>query len=100
MNSEVKLSVGEWFVLFLLSIPLSVYGVVVVWALWGWFAVPLGLPYLTYAHTMGLCILITICTFSPKPNTKTFDERLGDVFGKLVMLGFAHLMGWIFYGLM
>ena len=54
---------GEAAVVFVLSIPLSVYRGFVLALLWRWFVVPLGAPAIGVVHAMGLSWLVGLATY-------------------------------------
>lgn len=43
-----------------LAAVVAIYEGYVIWVLWGWFAIPLGLPAITLAHAIGIDILISM----------------------------------------
>jgi hypothetical protein len=63
--------------------------------LWRWFAVPLGLPPLTYWHVFGLSVLIGVFVWQYKPNPKTFEQRNDRASAHAAMLVLALGVGWL-----
>lgn len=55
--------------------------------MWKWFAMPMGLPALTFAHCMGVGLLISYMTYqsdarNDRPTPKTLNaniERAGEI---------------------
>lgn len=57
--------------------------------LWGWFLVPLGVPEIGFAHSIGVCILISFLTFqnikSYVDDNKTAEQRAGEYIGWIIL---------------
>lgn len=60
-DDEIKLSAGGKFAVTLLTMivrtPLDAWAV---WLFWGWFAVPLGAPAITFWQAMGLDLFVSL----------------------------------------
>jgi hypothetical protein len=71
----------------LLSIPLSLYTAWCITTLWSWFAVPYGLPQLSYATAVGLVLIVSILKGNlsvKKDDNKTLAENVGIFIGVLL----------------
>ena len=75
----------------LLSIPLFLYTAWCITTLWGWFAVPYGLPQLSYATAVGLILIVSIFKVKgqvpllfKKDDNKTLAGNVGIIIGQLL----------------
>ena len=80
--------------LFLAFIAFIVTKVFSVMLMWNWFIVPLGVISITYAHAMGITLLLGVLTH-PIQAMKDDDENPAKVFGYSIGLWLIVLMGWI-----
>jgi hypothetical protein len=70
-----------------LSIPIFLYTAWCITTLWGWFAVPYGLPQLSYATAVGLVLIVSILNGNlsvKKDDNKTLAENVGIFIGVLL----------------
>jgi hypothetical protein len=75
----------------LLSIPIFLYTAWCITTLWGWFAVPYGLPQLSYATAVGFVLIVGIFkvkgqvpSLFKKDENKTLAENVGTLIGQLL----------------
>lgn len=75
----------------LLSIPIFLYTAWCITTLWGWFAVPYGLPQLSYATAVGFVLIVGLLRIKgqvpslfKKDDTKTLTENVGTIIGQLL----------------
>ena len=57
----------------------AIDGVVVV-VLWGWFAVPLGLPTIGVAHAVGISALVALVVAAPVPKSAEDDDEWEEIY--------------------
>jgi hypothetical protein len=69
------------------------YGAFVVWVLWGWFMVPLGLPQITIAWAVGIALMGAVLQATPPPANED-DRRMHAITGLLKPV-FALAIGWV-----
>jgi hypothetical protein len=76
-----------------LAVLLGVYDGFVVWVLWGWFVVPLGVPQIGVAWAIGVSVLVGVLapTPPPAPDGKRTDHFAAVAFKPALAL----LIGWI-----
>lgn len=85
-------------------IPTSIYFILahgfVLSKLWGWFAVPLGLPVLGVLHAAGLMGLIRLFTYTVKPFPTKNDEEDPDVTKRVLHIVMLATLPWLslFFG--
>ena len=60
----------------------------IIWVLWGWFMVPLGIPVITFVHAVGISVLVGVFTSNPKPKTDAEHRAYQDTNN----LMYAHFM--------
>ena len=77
----------------LVSILASLWKAYVFFELWGWFAVPLGLPEITYWHAFGLATLMIVAVYQMRPPKRdeetSYRETLRTAFFSAGMFAFA-----------
>lgn len=87
--------------LIVLGVPVGVLWRAYVFAvLWGWFAVPLGAPALTFAAAIGLLLLVSLSTAHlANDKTDTDDgmwEAIGTMLAKIILIPLVPLVvGWV-----
>ena len=101
MDSEEK-QVDGWlkiigFLVALMAIPVTGY---VVFKLWNWFCVPLGIPAITWINALGIYLLFTFMCPRNKNKKLTGKECLTWSIEIWIKCGFFLLLGWIFKSLM
>lgn len=75
-------------------IPMGLFASWVHLVLWGWFAVPLGLPILTLGQVFGLRMVVNYFIQSLVPIGKKYEseaEELSAIFGIPVIYGLLYL---------
>ena len=82
-----------------LLIPLSLEGGWILWSLWGWFAVPLGLPAIGFWQICGLDLLKSVIMHRSRP-TRPAKEVLSEAFGWMVAMPILWALGWGFHHFM
>lgn len=67
-------------------------------ALYGWFAVPLGAPALGWAHTLGLIVLASALSASPRPGEArvTYGAEMTARWWRFVQ---RMALGWVAHGI-
>jgi len=88
MSQETEDGCITFLIGLLLGVALAFAGAFVEWKFWGWFAVPIGMPILTYWQVMGLGMLVGIAT-SKLPvqtckDTRTPNEKNETVLWNLL----------------
>lgn len=83
----------------LLSLTGLVLAIGVVWSLWSWFLVPLGLPQVGLLHAAGLMLCLAVVRgLKPPKDTRPALERfwgvLASVITLLILWGVAALLAW------
>jgi len=79
----------ERLISFFVSIPVAIFGGIVVFCLWGWFVVPLHVPAIGIAHAIGLSITAKVMAGTLKVDLEN-DDDLSDT---LVKYGLSVLIG-------
>ena len=73
----------------------------VVSVLWGWFAVPLGLPSVDIAWAIGISLTVGLLTYQYNgKNTKTEDDFGHALAFATIFPAFILMIGWIVHGFM
>ena len=97
MTHDYKPSGGLVLATFVLLIPLGLFASWVHWVLWGWFAVPLGLPVLTVWQMYGARLVVNYALQASVREVKATDDTdyIGKVFVIPAIGGFLYLgIGW------
>lgn len=86
---------------FITGILMIVAGILIegffVMKLWTWFIVPpFGVPILTYAHSIGIMMFITLVLKSiPKGENKPISELITDWLSGLIIMIILFIIAWI-----
>lgn len=89
------------FIGLLAIIPLAIiFNAFVLYKMWGWFLVPLGLPQIGMAHAWGLAILIGMFTVRSKIQSKDKKERIAEGVTMALSPFMALLFGYIAHRMM
>lgn len=78
------------------AIPLAAWGAWLFLPLWGWFAVPLGLPALTWGQMVGLLYIVGVIRargYDPRQRELTGLEIAGVLFAGFLQPVLALAMG-------
>ncbi len=62
-----------------LIVPLGLFRGWILSILWGWFAVPMGLPALGVAHVWGLALLIGLATYQSRINLASEELEFSEI---------------------
>lgn len=71
----------------------------VIWLMWGWFVVPLGVPAIGVVHALGLSALVGVLTHDGKDSDDA-DSALAAVITHLLRSGLWALLGWAVHAAM
>lgn len=90
----------------LLTFILLFVGVVtttwVLWMLWGWYAVPAGLPEVSMKTIFGMDLIITFMTYRPPIDPNKPSKRWSELSQQIILNSiafplFALFCGWVVY---
>jgi hypothetical protein len=87
------------FLLLALTVPLTLETGWVIWSLWAWFLVPLGVPALGFWQASGLLLLKDIIV-ARRSSNRPANDILSETLGWMVMLPVIWGLGRIFCTLM
>lgn len=91
--ATLVMGIGSIVGLMAFGMAASVLWALVIWHLWGWFAVPLGAPILGLAHVWGLMILKGILTFRQPAEGEKQDWLLMITY-PLIAWAFGAVAAW------
>jgi len=88
----------------ILFLPANAWNAFIVYKLYGWFAVPVGAPILSWLNVWGLVLLFEILTLKTSSGTTEVLPRLGKALTTLVVgtvtVSIMFLVGLLIHGLM
>jgi len=74
--------------------PLTALRGWVLFVLWGWFLIPLGLPAIGIAHALGIQCIVSLMSMHSGPKT---DKDTGEIISISISVSLVWLlMGWIY----
>lgn len=94
-KDEAAKLAGTLFAVLLIA-PTTLFAGWVEWLFWGWFAVPAGLPALSYETVVGLGFLVNLLTKNINAVEKDGDS-LSQIARALGYYAVALLMGWLWH---
>lgn len=76
-------------IIFLAMLPLTILRGWALSVLWGWFAVPLGLPILSVVNAMGIMLIVSVCSTKSNSVKESSDLTSSEFWSELLVAALA-----------